>query len=92
MFKVGDYAVITGSKYFPEYINTICQIIEPYEFRKMIKPDGSEFLAGRYIVRLGDGREGGMSFRHLRHINPPDERASWNGCAWTPASQPQEQV
>ena len=88
MFKVGDFAVVTGSEYAPQYIGTICEIIEPYEVRELLKPDGSTHMAGRYIVRMHDGCEGGMSFRNLRHINPPDETTTWSECVWSPDRTP----
>lgn len=67
--KVGDLARITRSKWRPELIGEICEIIGPYEERTLISPSGTELLLWRYLVRLSSGETGGVSFRNLEPLD-----------------------
>jgi hypothetical protein len=67
--KVGDLAIITGSKFYPERIGQIVTIIGPYENRLCHLPDGTQRWMFRYKVRHTDGIEAGYSFRNLAPLS-----------------------
>lgn len=81
--KVGDVAVITGSKFRPDLIGQICTVTKPYEERVVKMPDGSTRRHFRYVVRLMDGTDNAaFSFRNLRPVyEPPEQVEASTDCA-----------
>jgi hypothetical protein len=67
--NVGDLAIVTASKFYPERVGQIVTIIEPYENRLCRLPDGSQRWMLRYKVRHADGVEAAYSFRNLAPLS-----------------------
>lgn len=75
--KVGDLALVTGSKFYPERIGQTVQIVEPYALRWVVHPNGSRHHHFRYVVvYLCDGVRGAYSYRNLMPLDGvPESKA-----------------
>lgn len=79
-FKRGDIAIAQYFEEFPEYNGMECEVLDPLEFRGLIRSSSMEVREHvlRYRVKFADGQVLGPLPHQLRKRPEPDEKYAAN--------------